>query len=137
VSADTADDVALTRAFDALAANAPGVARMQVRVLEGYERRSRSLAREWLGLLRARPLANSAWLAAAAAILLVSTPLGAVTRLLLEQRKSSALAAATLDPVGPLLIPHRISMLNSERSPPTMLIAASHGQWPPQDPPME
>ncbi len=58
------------------------VARMQVRVLEGYEARPRSLWREWLGLLESRPLKHGALVAMAAALVLFSSPLAAVLRAL-------------------------------------------------------
>jgi hypothetical protein len=76
------DDGRLREAFAALAPEADTVARMQVRVLDGHERRSRSIWREWWSLLRARPLANGALIAAAALILYFTTPLGLVPGLL-------------------------------------------------------
>lgn len=58
------------------------VSRMQVRVVDGYERRPTSLWREWLGLLQARPVVNGALVVMAAALVLFSSPLGAVLRAL-------------------------------------------------------
>jgi hypothetical protein len=76
------EDGRLRGAFGALAPDADAVARMQVRVLAGHEQRSRSVFREWWNLLRARPLANGALIAAAALVLYFTTPLGLVPGLL-------------------------------------------------------
>src|SRR5687768_12432148 len=78
MSIETAEDVALSRAFESLEPKAPRVARMQARVLDGYHARSRSLTREWWSLLRARPLTNAGWVLAAVAVLFVTTPLSAL-----------------------------------------------------------
>jgi hypothetical protein len=76
------DDTRLREAFTALSPTADAVARMQVRVIEGHEKRTRSLWLEWWSLLRARPIANGALVAAAALILYFTTPLGLVPGLL-------------------------------------------------------
>jgi len=77
-----ADDRRLHGHFASLAPPESTVARLQVRVLEGYDARPRSLWREWLNLLAGRPVGNTAWVAAAAAALFFTTPLGALPRLL-------------------------------------------------------
>jgi hypothetical protein len=69
------EDGRLRGAFDTLSPSADAVARMEVRVLEGHEKRSQSLWSEWWNLLRARPIANGALVAAAALILFFTTPL--------------------------------------------------------------
>jgi hypothetical protein len=72
------EDRPLVEVFAGLEPPAERVARLQVRVLQGYEARSRSLWREWLSLLRARPLAHGAWALAAVLVVGFSTPLAAV-----------------------------------------------------------
>jgi hypothetical protein len=69
-------------------------ARLQVRTLEGYEARPRSLALEWWSLFRARPIANGALIAVAALILVFTTPLGALAELLGRTPLRGSLAAA-------------------------------------------
>jgi len=98
MSTPAEEDRKLTGAYAALEPDAPARARMQVRVLDGHERRPRSLWREWLNLLRARPIANGALIAAAAVILWVTTPLGAIPLLprALQQLSSRAVASEKL-----------------------------------------
>lgn len=50
--------------------------RVEARVVAAWESRERSLFSEWLDVLRARPLLNGAWVVAAMAVLLFTTPVG-------------------------------------------------------------
>lgn len=50
--------------------------RVEERVVAAWESRERSLFSEWLDVLRARPLLNGAWVLAAMAVLLFTTPVG-------------------------------------------------------------
>lgn len=50
--------------------------RVEERVVTAWESRERSLFSEWLDVLRARPLLNGAWVLAAMAVLLFTTPVG-------------------------------------------------------------
>lgn len=66
--------------FDVLSPSEAQVSRMQVRVVEGYEARPKSLWREWLGMLQARPVKNGVLVAMAAALVLFGSPvLGLLT----------------------------------------------------------
>ncbi len=91
-----AEDQKLTEAFVELSPEPVRVARMQVRVVAGYDARPKSLALEWWSLLRARPLTNGALMAAAALILFFTTPMGALAGLL--GRLPTAGTVAALSP---------------------------------------
>ena len=65
-------------AWDAVGPDEASLLRMESVVLAAYTVQHRSLAVEWLELLRARPLTNTLLFAAAAAVLLLATPLGAL-----------------------------------------------------------
>ena len=108
------DDRRLSEAFGALEPSPPQVARLQSEVLAGYEARSRSLVREWLDLLRARPVAHTAWLSAAVVILLFTTPVGAFANLLLRSLSPSAQGHATApvrQPTAPGAVADRLPQL--------------------------
>lgn len=60
--------------FDVLSPSDAQVSRMQVRVVEGYDNRPKSLWREWWGMLQARPVKNSVLVAMAAALVLFGSP---------------------------------------------------------------
>ena len=64
--------------FDLLSPNEAQISRMQVRVVEGYEQRPKSLWREWLGMLQARPVKNGVLVAMAAALVLFTSPVFAL-----------------------------------------------------------
>ncbi|PZR04213.1 MAG: hypothetical protein DI536_34645 [Archangium gephyra] len=64
--------------FDLLNPSQTQLSRMQVRVVEGYENRPKSLWREWLGMLQARPVKNGVLMAMAAALVLFSSPVFAL-----------------------------------------------------------
>jgi hypothetical protein len=70
-------------AWDALAPDEGARQRMERAVLAAYAIQHRPLTDEWLELLRARPLANTLLLAAAAAVLLLATPVGALVAFVL------------------------------------------------------
>lgn len=91
----TEEDLKLAEAFGALAPSPIRQARMQVRILEGHAARPRSLVLEWWSLLRARPIANGALIAVAAAILFFTTPLGALPGLLRGGDQLAAITAKT------------------------------------------
>jgi hypothetical protein len=59
------------------------------------EEAPRSLWAEWVGLILSRPLANGAWVAAAAAVLLLTTPLGALPGLLRDPGQEARAAASS------------------------------------------
>ena len=71
-------DETLKHAFDALNPSQAQRVRVEERVVTAWESRSRSLFREWLDVLRARPLVNGAWVVAAMAVLVLATPFGAI-----------------------------------------------------------
>lgn len=76
--------------FDVLSPSDAQVSRMQVRVIEGYEQRPKSLWREWFGILQARPVKNGVLVLMAAALVLFSSP---VFALLQAAMKKNALPA--------------------------------------------
>jgi hypothetical protein len=65
-------------AWEALAPDEDSQRRMERAVLAAHAIQHRPLTDEWLELLRARPIANTLLLAAAAAVLLLATPIGAL-----------------------------------------------------------
>ena len=77
------DDRLLLSAFEQLEPLPARVARMRGVVHRKLEAERVSLLGEWLALLRVRPVVHTAYLLAAAAVLLVSTPLGAILRAIL------------------------------------------------------
>lgn len=84
------EDERLVAQYRALSPSLPQVARLQVRVLDGWERRPRPLWREWVNLLRARPLQNTGWMVTATLILFFTTPLGAIASALLQMHSATA-----------------------------------------------
>lgn len=72
----SADDKELARAFRSLDPGDRQVDRMARPVMAAFRMRHRTLASEWLWLLRARPVANTALALVAALMLLVTTPMG-------------------------------------------------------------
>ncbi|MBN2498928.1 MAG: hypothetical protein JXR96_30340 [Deltaproteobacteria bacterium] len=80
----TPEDRTLSRAMNALNPGPAQLARMESSVLTALERSRRSLAAEWIELLRVRPLVHAGYSLAAAAGLLLVTPLGAVLLSLLR-----------------------------------------------------
>ena len=77
------DDQRLLSAFEELEPLPAAVARMRGQMNAALEAEGRSLLGEWISLLRLRPVVHTAYLLAAAVVLLVSTPLGAILRALL------------------------------------------------------
>ena len=69
-------DERLKRAWTVLEPSEPQRVRVEERVVTSWELRQRSLFSEWLDVLRARPLLNGAWMLAAMAVLLFTTPVG-------------------------------------------------------------
>lgn len=69
-------DERLGRAWQVLEPTESQRVRVEDRVVTGWESRQRSLFSEWLDVLRARPLLNGAWMLAAMAVLLFTTPVG-------------------------------------------------------------
>ena len=69
-------DERLKRAWTVLEPSEPQRVRVEERVVTSWESRQRSLFSEWLDVLRARPLLNGAWMLAAMAVLLFTTPVG-------------------------------------------------------------
>lgn len=82
-------DERLTEAFRAFEPTNEAVTRVEAGVMAALDARSAleaplpSLAREWLDLVASRPVANTALLVAAAAMLLITTPLAALPFMLL------------------------------------------------------
>ncbi|HEY3444915.1 MAG TPA: hypothetical protein VGK67_01075 [Myxococcales bacterium] len=72
------EDAGLREAEAVLEPTRPQIARMQEQVEERVEREGVPLLDEWLGLARARPLANGGLALAAALALLLTTPFGAM-----------------------------------------------------------
>ena len=72
----------LPEAFATLEPDELAQRRVEQRALAAYDVSQRSLALEWLALARERPVTTTLGLAAAAAVLLVATPLGALVALL-------------------------------------------------------
>ena len=58
--------------------------RMEEVVLFGHAASHTSLAAEWLSMIRTRPLVHLGWALVAAAVLLLSTPLGSLSLALLR-----------------------------------------------------
>ena len=77
-------DEPLRTAFASLEADPEARDRMEAMVLAGFALSQRSLALEWAEMLRARPIANGLLLSAAAVVLLVATPVGALVALALQ-----------------------------------------------------
>jgi hypothetical protein len=75
------DDARLRDAMSLLNPAGAQARRIEAAVMRAFEARPPTLASEWLGLFRARPIANTSWLLAAAAVLLLTTPLGALLQL--------------------------------------------------------
>lgn len=73
---------ALVEAFDALAPDELALRRVRDAALEAYDVSQRPLALEWLDLARERPVSTTLSLAAAAVVIFVATPIGAVLALL-------------------------------------------------------
>lgn len=69
-------DERLRRAWQVMAPTEAQRVRVEERVVTAWESRERSLFSEWLDVLRARPLLNGAWVLAAMAVLLFTTPVG-------------------------------------------------------------
>lgn len=69
-------DERLRRAWQVMEPAEAQRVRVEERVVAAWESRSRSLFAEWLDVLRARPVVNAAWVLAAVAILLITTPIG-------------------------------------------------------------
>lgn len=69
-------DERLRRAFEVLEPTLSQRSRVEARVVTAWESRQRSLFTEWLDVLRGRPLVNGAWMLAAMAVLLLTTPIG-------------------------------------------------------------
>jgi hypothetical protein len=82
-------DEQMQQAFEALSPTPAQVESIRARVIDRYQAAPRSLWREWLELFIARPVANGALIAAAACVLWLTTPLGALF---------SALRAAGAEP---------------------------------------
>jgi hypothetical protein len=83
MSAEETPDRGAEAAFEALEPTAAQLERMRSAVLVAAPvDLPPSLTAEWLELLRARPVANALYVAAAVAALLLGTPLGALGRLL-------------------------------------------------------
>ncbi len=76
------DDVKLTRAFDGLALAPHRQAQLESLIVERSLARRPSLAREWLDVLRARPVVHGAYFVAATAALWLATPVGPLVHLL-------------------------------------------------------
>ena len=72
----------LQDAFATLEPDEDALRRAEGRALAAYDVSQRPLALEWLELARERPVGTTVGLAAAAAVLLVATPLGALLALL-------------------------------------------------------
>ena len=78
---DRDPDEALRDAFDATDLHPGAQARIEREVLAAYAISQRSLAAEWLELVRETPVRGTLLLAAAAVALVVATPLGALVAL--------------------------------------------------------
>ncbi|MHB8872290.1 MAG: hypothetical protein ACYC8T_01255 [Myxococcaceae bacterium] len=74
----------LREAFTALDPGPAQVRRVEAALMKALDDHPPSLIEEWLGLLTARPIVNTAYLLAATAVLLVTTPLGSLASLLLR-----------------------------------------------------
>jgi hypothetical protein len=71
-------DARVTHAFASLSPSAAQVARMGASVQARIASRRRSLAGEWAGLFRRRPIMNTAWVLAASCVLIFTTPVSVV-----------------------------------------------------------
>ena len=71
----------LAEAFETLEPSAPTRERMEGVVLAAHAIHHRPLAAEWLELLRTAPVTGTLLVAAAAAVLVIATPLGALLAL--------------------------------------------------------
>ncbi|MER2561627.1 MAG: hypothetical protein ABTQ32_12950 [Myxococcaceae bacterium] len=71
-------DERLKRAWTVLEPSEAQRVQVEERVVTAWESRQRSLFSEWLDVLRARPLLNGAWVLAAMAVLVFTTPVGAL-----------------------------------------------------------
>lgn len=69
-------DERLRRAWQVMAPTEAQRVRVEEGVVTEWESRERSLFSEWLDVLRARPLLNGAWVLAAMAVVLFTTPVG-------------------------------------------------------------
>jgi hypothetical protein len=78
-----ADDRLLLEAFEALEPGPVTIARMRRVVHRKIEAERASLFGEWVALLKVRPLVHAAYVVAAAGVLVLTTPLGALLRLAL------------------------------------------------------
>lgn len=80
----SSDEPSITRAFAALEPQSDAISRMRDEVWSRLESSGLevgappSLAAEWLQLLKARPAANTLWVAAALAALMLTSPLAAL-----------------------------------------------------------
>ncbi|MGV3624820.1 MAG: hypothetical protein ACO1OB_28630 [Archangium sp.] len=83
--------------FEVLSPSEAQVSRMQVRVVEGYENRPKSLWREWLGILQARPVKNGVLVAMAAALVVFGSPVFALLQAAVK--KNAAQVAQWVVPV--------------------------------------
>ena len=83
------DEQAIGEAFEALGPTSEQITRIETRLFADLDLPSRdlpvSLLSEWLGLLRDRPVSNTLLIAAAAAMLLVMSPLAALPLALLSR----------------------------------------------------
>ena len=77
------DDRLLLSAFEELEPLPAQVARMRGTIHRKLAAERASLLGEWLELLKVRPVVHTTYLLAAAVILIVTTPLGAILRALL------------------------------------------------------
>ena len=76
------EDQRLVEAFGALDPTPERERAVEAALMKALEERPPSLVSEWLDLLLARPVVNTAYLLAAAAVLLFATPLGSLASLL-------------------------------------------------------
>lgn len=82
----------MQQAFTTLSVSKETVERMAPNVMTAWQARPRALWREWLDVLWAAPLRNGAWVAAAALVLLFS-PLGSLLSALLSMQPPAAMHA--------------------------------------------
>jgi hypothetical protein len=81
----TTEDHDLAHAMRALDPDDLQLARMERVVLRAFEAEQRSLATEWIDLLRVRPVVHGGYALAAAALLLLLSPLGMLPLTLLRR----------------------------------------------------
>lgn len=103
--------------FDVLSPSEAQVSRMQVRVVEGYENRPKSLWREWLGLLQARPVKNGVLVAMAAALVLFSSPVFALLQAAVK-RNQPQVASVVHRPSNPSRIAENTNAASAPESHP-------------------